>query len=275
MHRWNINWWVSAIIVAEQRLQFHVSQRCSMRPWFHIVNADASSVDFPELFHFFFLTKSSSPWRYCLGSWIHYLPILAFLGESCTISLCYIILKPSCHMNILWKNEGKVMPPSASCLTAAQRTCQLHRGMHFSYLCCSKIKDTLQTIHWYKLVVSKWRWFQGDLWQTGAFYREARHSSMFQHAQHKLAPGTLKHYETEWVFARLSTPGCKKVRNYRRRVWGDGIKNAKEQGQAGAQQEAEVLGESEAEGRCEELKQGKEAGVGETWWRSGVAAGWG
>lgn len=68
----------------------------------------------------------------------------------------------------------------------------------------------------------------------------------------------------------MSTPACKKVRNCRQRIWGDGIQNAEEQGQSGAQQEAEVLRESEAEGRCEDLKQGEEAEVG----RSGKDLRW-
>lgn len=58
-----------------------------------------------------------------------------------------------------------------------------------------------------------------------------------------------------------------KVRNCRQRILGDKTKSGGEQGQSGAQQEAEV-GESEAKGRCEDLKQGEEAEVG------GVAKAW-
>ena len=90
---------------------------------------------------FFFLNKElnlheGAVWFLIFTTYL----FLPFLGESYTISLYYIILKPSCHTNILWKNEGKLVPPSASRLTATQRTCQLHKGMHFSCLCCSKLK---------------------------------------------------------------------------------------------------------------------------------------
>jgi len=143
-----MNRWTSVIVAAEQRIQFLVSQRCSVRPRCHTGNTDASAVDTPERPHFF--PNKELHLREGTVCFLVFTPyrFLPFLGERYTISLYYIILKPSCHRKILWKTEGKPMAPSASRLPAAQRTRQLHKGMHFSYLCCSEPKDTSQTIHW-------------------------------------------------------------------------------------------------------------------------------
>lgn len=109
---------------------------------------------FPSAVPFFSLTKPKSFISLEVVWFLVFTPylFLPFFGESRTISLYHIILKPSCHMNILC--EVKLIPPSASRPTAAQRTCPLHKGMYF--------KNQTKPLH-KQDTGNNWQWANGDV----------------------------------------------------------------------------------------------------------------